>query len=422
MQVLVTGASGFLGRHIVAALRARGHVVICARRSRDPGEGCADVVAVDFADEITPEQWMRHLRGVHTVINAVGTLREHGRQTFRSLHVESPGALFEACANSGVEHVIQISALGADESAASRYHLSKRRADLFLRTLPVGWTIVQPSLVFGSGGASARLFTALASLPWIPLPAGGRQRLQPIHIDDLTAGIVALVETKATQSVVPFVGPAALTLREYLQVLRTSLGFGRARFVSISLSVLRADARLGGRISGSLLDPESLGMLMRGNTGDAAPLRKLLGRPLRPAHQFIAESERDASRRLAGLLWLLPLLRLSIAAVWIVTGIVSLNAFPVEQSYSLLQRTGVPRSLAPLFLYSAAALDLVLGVASLVLRRRRGLWLAQIALILVYTVIISIRLPEFWLHPYGPILKNLPMLAALLLLYQLERR
>jgi hypothetical protein len=276
---------------------------------------------------------------------------------------------------------------------------------------------VQPSLVYGSDGASARLFTALASLPCIPLPAGGKQPIQPIHISDLTAGIVALVETGATRSVVPFVGPAALTLRDYLQALRTSLGYGRAWFFSIPLAVLRGAARL----PGSLFDTEALGMLMRGNTGDATPLRKLLGRELRSPRHFIAASEKDTSRNLAGLVWLLPLLRLSIAAVWIVTAIVSLYGFPVEASYELLQRTGVPRRLAPFFLYSAALLDLVLGVASLVLHRRRELWLVQIALILD-TVIISVRLPEFWLHPYGPILKNLPMLAALLLLYRLERR
>ena len=88
----------------------------------------------------------------------------------------------------------------------------------------------------------------------------------------------------------------------------------------------------------------------------------------------------------------------------------------------LLERAGVPAALRPLALYGAAALDLALGIASLLLRRRRWLWLAQIALILGYTAIITIRLPEFWLHPYGPVLKNLPMLAALWLLLELERR
>ena len=93
-----------------------------------------------------------------------------------------------------------------------------------------------------------------------------------------------------------------------------------------------------------------------------------------------------------------------------------------ERDSALLERSGVPATLRPFALYGAALLDLVLGIATVVLRRRRLLWWAQIALILVYTAVISVRLPEFWLHPYGPLLKNLPMLAALVALLQLERR
>ena len=92
----------------------------------------------------------------------------------------------------------------------------------------------------------------------------------------------------------------------------------------------------------------------------------------------------------------------------------------------ILSRAGVPAALQPLALYGAALLDLALGVLTvwpgLSAQRRRLLWLAQIALILGYSLIITVRLPEFWLHPYGPMLKNLPMLAALALLLTLEER
>ena len=104
-----------------------------------------------------------------------------------------------------------------------------------------------------------------------------------------------------------------------------------------------------------------------------------------------------------------------------VTGVLSLGIYPVAESYGLLEQAGVPRTLTPLFLYGAAVLDLAFGVLTLVMQRRARLWLAQIAVIVGYTAIISVRLPEFWLHPYGPILKNLPMLAVLWLLYITDR-
>jgi uncharacterized protein YbjT (DUF2867 family) len=429
MRVLLTGASGFIGRHLAPVLQAKGHTVVYAVRARagkDFGEGTnigKASIAVDFTRDVEPAAWLPRLHGVDAVINAVGILREHHSQTFRSLHVEAPAALFEACVEAGVGRVIQISALGADDHAQSRYHLSKRRADLHLAALPLAWTVVQPSLVYGSDGESARLFLTLASLPWIPLPGHGEQRIQPIHIDDLTAGIAALLDDRTThRDVVPFVGPEALSLRDYLAELRSSIGLGRARFVPVPLGIVRTAARAGKALPRMLLDEDAIAMLLRGNTGDPAPVRSLLGHRARSPRRFIAPSEAALLRSWAQLAWLLPLLRVSIAIVWIVTGIVSFGLFPTEISYELLARTGVPASLAPLFLYSAATLDLALGALTLLMRKRRWLWIGQIALILIYTTIITVRMPEYWLHPYGPLLKNLPMLAAIYLLYRLERR
>ena len=124
----------------------------------------------------------------------------------------------------------------------------------------------------------------------------------------------------------------------------------------------------------------------------------------------------------ARLAWTLPPLRIALALMWIVTGVLSLGVYPREDSYALLGATGIPASLQPALLYGAALLDLALGVGLLVLRRRTLLYATQIAVMLGYMLIISIRLPEWWLHPFGPILKNLPLLAATVLLMTLEGR
>jgi hypothetical protein len=216
------------------------------------------------------------------------------------------------------------------------------------------------------------------------------------------------------------VGPEAMTLRDFLGRLRRALGLGRAVFVAIPMGLMRGMAALGSRMPGSLLDRETLAMLERGNTADPEMTRRLLGREPRPVRDFIAAAEAPALRTLARLGWLLPVLRTSVAMVWLVTGVVSLGVYPVAESYQLLARVGISGMLAPVMLYGAALMDLAFGIATLVMRRRRALWLAQIAVILGYTAIITWKLPEFWLHPYGPILKNLPLVAALWLLYESE--
>jgi uncharacterized membrane protein YphA (DoxX/SURF4 family) len=178
---------------------------------------------------------------------------------------------------------------------------------------------------------------------------------------------------------------------------------------------------LGEKSGRGLLDRDTLAMLQAGNTADPAMTHRLLRRPPRMPQQFIMDIERTGVALNAILRWLLPVLRLSIALMWLWTGIVSLGLYPRDASYELLARTGVPDDIAPVLLYGAAVLDIILGVAILVVSRRRWLWLTQMVLIVVYTSIITFRLPEFWLHPYGPILKNLPLLASLYLLYVVDR-
>jgi DoxX-like family len=193
---------------------------------------------------------------------------------------------------------------------------------------------------------------------------------------------------------------------------------GKLRVLPLPGALARLMAKAGRWLPGGLLDEEALRMLDRGNTGDPAIIRQLLGRPLKTIDAFVTDPR--AERTLAKLTWLLPTLRWSIVAVWIITAIVSFGLYPVESSYELLARTGIPEALQPLMLYGAASFDLLLGLGIAFLPRRRWLWLAQLALIGFYTVVIAFKLPEFLLHPYGPLTKNLPMLAAIWLLYELE--
>jgi len=412
MRILIAGASGFIGSALGRVLSAAGHQVL--RGVRRPQ--ATDEVAIDFSRP-DPAAWQQALRGCDAAINAVGILREQGEQTFLALHTRGPQDFFTACVAAGVRRVVQVSAQGADRGEAP-FLASKRAADDFLRGQPVEWQIVRPALVDGEAGASARAFRRLASLPLTPLPLGGKQRLHSIHIDDLCGEILRLLDpaTPAGQCL-ELRGGEALTLRELVASYRRNMGFPAAPVLPLPGWLMNVAARVGEHLPGGLLDTQTWRMLQSADAYVGTPFPHYARRPA----QFITPSEAPCLRQQALAGWRAPLLRLALAAVWLITAWVSLFAYPIIDSLALLARTGLTGKPALLALIGAALLDAAFGLATLFAPGRR-LWLAQMALIAGYSAVIAICLPEFLIHPYGPLSKNLPILAVLILLYAEEKK
>jgi hypothetical protein len=111
------------------------------------------------------------------------------------------------------------------------------------------------------------------------------------------------------------------------------------------------------------------------------------------------------------------IIRYTLAAIWLVTGIISLGIYPVQDSLALLAQVGIHGGIAVFALYAEALLDIVIGVLTLTAPSRR-LWLLQAFIIGGYSLVIAVCLPEFLIHPFGPILKNLPLFTLLWLLYK----
>ena len=180
MKILITGGYGFIGAHCAEALAAAGHDVIKGGRG-EGGRGksiSGRHMAMDFMQDLDVQLWRRRLRGIDVVINAVGAMGP--ARNLEALHFAAPRALFDACRAMNIE-VINISALGADAEASSRFHLTKKAADDYLLATHPRAVVLQPSLVYGPGGASARMFDTLVSLPVIPLIGDGGQWIQPVH-------------------------------------------------------------------------------------------------------------------------------------------------------------------------------------------------------------------------------------------------
>lgn len=290
MKILIAGGKGFVGRHIASALRAVGHD--CVITARKPGpDSSIPVIRMDYEHDHDTAFWAQHLAGFDAVINAAGILVERSDAHFNPVHHLGPCALFQACEQAGIPRVIQISAIGADEDAVTPYHKTKKLADDYLRSLDIPWIILQPSLIFGHDGASTKMFRRLAGLPVVPVPGRGEQMMQPVHVDDLAALVLRLLdEPGVSQETIAVVGPRALSYREYIEVLRHGMGKGKPLVINQPMAIMNAMAGLVQHIPGSTLTPDTLSMLQRGSTGDVTRFSELLGRMPRDPDVFITRS------------------------------------------------------------------------------------------------------------------------------------
>jgi len=266
-RILLTGATGFIGRHLAMTLLDEGYDIVPISRS----------TGFNFNRMVTPEDWLPHLENVDAVINAVGIIVETRSQLFETLHYRAPVALFKACAQMGIKRIVQISALGADSTAFTAYQSSKKAADDALRDLPVDWFVLRPSLVYGKGGTSMKLFRRMSRLPLIPLIAHEDCCVQPVHISDLVATVMRCLTTSHTRQTIDVVGPHPLTFNAWLQAFRKHEQRQPARTVSVPFQLILTLARFM-HFFFPMMHPDNLHMLRQGNVSNAEPLTAFLGR------------------------------------------------------------------------------------------------------------------------------------------------
>ena len=259
MNILIVGSRGFIGSHLSDALMSYHNIHVCNQ---------------DFNKMTEPERWFPFLENIDAVVNCVGIIKESKSRTFETTHHKTPVALFQACEQKGVKRVIQISALGADPSATTSYHKTKKQADDFLRQSNLEWFILYPSLVYGENGKSFAFFKKLSNLPMILLVGNGQQLIQPVHIDILIKTIQVCLSSEQSRQAINVVGEKPLSYKQWMQKLRTK--GSKPWFVPIPLWFVRLAALILKPFNLQFLTNDNLTMLQRNNIADFTPLKNLL--------------------------------------------------------------------------------------------------------------------------------------------------
>jgi NADH dehydrogenase len=280
MVVLVLGGNGFIGRHVVDALTARGHDVIVGTRLKTL-DGSRTRQA-NFESLTRPAHWYPLLRGIDTVVNTVGILRERNRETYDLVHHRAPAALARACAYCGLR-LVHVSALGLRDTARSGFILSKLAGERAISASGSDHSIVRPSLVDGEGGFGARWIRWFARWPVHFLPANARGRIAALDARDLGEAIAVLCESAATPELreVELGGIDWRTMGAYLSAMRPTSLF-RAFIVPVPSWMARALSHLCDLAHFSPFSFGHFELLQHDNVPRENLLPALLGRSPKP--------------------------------------------------------------------------------------------------------------------------------------------
>jgi uncharacterized protein YbjT (DUF2867 family) len=266
--ILVTGGTGFVGPHVVHALRARDLpvrvLVRDARRGSRAAAWGAELVQGDVTD---PASLRRAVEGVDAVVHLVAVIKGSGR-VFERVMTRGTRDLVAAASDAGVRRVVLASALGLDERTkdAVPYYAAKWEMERAVKESGLEHVILRPSFVFGRDGGVLPTFVRLARFaPVTPIVGPGTQRLQPIWVEDLAEYYALAVDgAGAANRTFEVGGPDAPTWNEFWARLKRVLGTRRPS-LHVPFAAMRVQAALTERLPGAPVTRDQLTMLALGD-------------------------------------------------------------------------------------------------------------------------------------------------------------
>jgi len=267
--ILVTGATGFVGGHVVHALRADGREVRCLVRDRRRGErlqawGCE----LAEGDVTHSESLGAAAAGCDTVVHLVA-IRQGRREQFQRIMIDGTRSLIAAARDAGVKRFVHMSALGttAETKDLVPYYGAKWQMEQDVKSAGIAYVVFRPSFAFAKDGGILPTFAKIARLlPVTPIVGDGTQRIQPIWADDVGAYFAKAVDPEAAvDRTFELGGPDAVTWNELWGRLKRVRGIRRPS-VHVPIGVMRINALVTERLPGSVpLTRDLLKMLEAGD-------------------------------------------------------------------------------------------------------------------------------------------------------------
>jgi uncharacterized protein YbjT (DUF2867 family) len=229
MRIAITGANGFVGRHVIAQLLGEVPAADIRAIVRDPARAAAELppagLDVRQADVTDPETLRGVFDGMDAVVHTVAIPTER-RDSFARVNAEGARAVVREAERAGVRRLVDVSALGASPDSPYPFLRTKGEGQAAVEGSAIPHVVLRPSILFGAGDDFFHRLRFALRFPIVPLPGGGTARFQPLHVEDLARAIrAALFGTMS--GVFEVGGPDPVTYRQLLAETMRAYGIRR---------------------------------------------------------------------------------------------------------------------------------------------------------------------------------------------------
>ena len=271
--VLLTGATGLIGRALLPRLLASGRPVRCL--VRDPRRLGAERVRVQIAlgDLADPPSFRNALRGVDTVLHLAAAIRDQRAGSIEELNGIATWRMVQAARRTGVEHFVFFGAQGVSAHSRARFMRAKALAEDAVAEAGVPHTIFAPSIVYAPGDAFLTLLERMSLLPVVPVSGSGRALFEPIWAEDVAECVMAALEPPAAGVRYELSGPETLSHEDIIEICLRAAGRPRPRvhvpLAIVSRALRSLEALLGSRAFATWDEAELMEVTMIAARGPA---------------------------------------------------------------------------------------------------------------------------------------------------------
>ena len=240
-MILLTGATGGVGSHLLPMLLGRGERVKClVREPSRLGDSRVDVQIVmgDLRELSDPYMLRQALRGVDTVIHLAGSMRDQPGAPLEELNGLATARLVEGAESIGAERFLFFSALGASPVQRTRFMRSKWTGEASVAASSLETIVFRPSLVFDRSDPWIELIERLSYVPVIPIAGSGKAEFQPVWSRDAASAVVASLDGGKAPATIDLAGPETLTYAGMTELL-ASLSEKPRRLIRVPMPLAR---------------------------------------------------------------------------------------------------------------------------------------------------------------------------------------